>query len=118
MGNEAVIVASSLHLAAACQVLMDTSYTDTIMHAPCCDQQMTTMTTITFQCTGDSKIIVEIPTSLHAQLQALVLSEAPLVLDVLVSMTGIESLGVVIVRSSSGIQFCGAQQWGLCGAVT
>ncbi|KAG0730407.1 hypothetical protein GWK47_028329 [Chionoecetes opilio] len=71
-----------------CQVLVDTGCTDTIVHVRCCGQwqpRTTTITTIsgeTFQCTGVGSVTVETSTDQLAKVHALVASEQPLGVDV------------------------------------
>ena len=59
---------------------------------------------------------VETFTGLRALMQALVVNEPPLGVDVVLGIAGIEALGGVVVKSSSDVQFCGAGQRRLCGA--
>ena len=58
---------------------------------------------------------METSTGLCAQMQALVVSEPPLGVDVVLGIAGIEALGGVVVKSTSDVQFCGAGQRRLCG---
>lgn len=104
------------------QVLVDTGCTDNIVYGPCCMQwrrQTTSITTISgdsFQCIGVGNVVMETPTGQRAQINALIMCEQPLGVDVVLGISGISALGGVIVKSPFDIQFCGSKKQ--CGAAT
>lgn len=97
-----------------CRVLIDTGSTDTIVFAPLCSQWrprpiiVTTISGGSLHCRGLGSVDVEAPTGRRASVEALIVDQRPLGVDMVLGMSGISALGGVIVQSSDDAQFCAA----------
>ena len=97
-----------------CSVLVDTGSTDNIIHAPLCSRwtsrlvRVTTISGDELKCSGVGNVTVEAPTGHRASLEALVVEERPLGVDMVLGVAGISALGGVTVLSASEVRFCGA----------
>ena len=97
-----------------CTVLIDTGSTDTIIYAQLCAHwrprlvRVTTTSGDELRCSGVSSVTVEAPTGHRASLEALVVEQRPLGVDMVLGVAGISALGGVTVISPSEVRFCGA----------
>ena len=97
-----------------CRVLVDTGSTDNIVYAPLCSRwaprvvRVTTISGDELKCSGVGHVTVEAPTGHRASLEALVVEERPLGVDMVLGVAGVAALGGVTVLSASEVRFCGA----------